>query len=145
VARKPAGSAKDFQLAVPGIAAVPANLLPIAAAREVTHPHGGPAKLRHQFAHAPKGARSTVALWDLKQVQECLGADSLQPIKIIDSAAHALKRKQPRIGGFRRGRSSRFYPLFSRWQGADPNHSEAKDITSRMAGNRRSFASKRLE
>ena len=80
------------------LAAISSYLLPIAAARKVTHPHRGPTEFCHDPRNAPEGAGRPIALWDLKEIQQCLTADALQPIKEIDFAAHTLQCEPPRIG-----------------------------------------------
>ena len=58
---------------------------------------------------ASKSARSPIALRDFKQIQQCLSADALQPIKKIDFATHALKREPPWISRLCRGSFRRFF------------------------------------
>ena len=85
-------------LHVAGLAAIPSYLLLVATPRQIAHPYCRPTKLRHDFRQTPKRARSPVALRDLKQVQQRLRTDALQPIKKVDFAAHALQREPPGIG-----------------------------------------------
>ena len=89
--------------------AIPSYLLPVPAPRKIPHAHSGPPELGHYSSQTPKHARSPIALWDLEQIQECLRADTLQPIKIIDLAAHTLKPELPRINGFCRGNFRCFF------------------------------------
>ena len=114
---------------VSSIAGIAPYLLLVAASREVAHSDRGPAQLRHNLCQSSKGAGGPVALRDFEQIQERLTADALQPVIEVNFAPHALQLEPPRIGGLCRGPLSRFYPLFSRWHGADPNRSKAEDFT----------------
>src|SRR5271157_5223964 len=87
------------------LAAISSYLLPVAAARKIAHPYCAPTQLEHHFRQPPKGARSPVALRDLKQIQECLTAHALQVIKIY-LAAHTFQAQLPRIDRFSRGKVS---------------------------------------
>jgi hypothetical protein len=48
-------------------------------------------------------------LWDFKQVQQHLTADTLKRIIKVDPTPHALKREPPGIDGFCRGNFRRFF------------------------------------
>ena len=54
-------------LHVARLAAISSYLLPVAASRQVAHPHRGPAELGHHFCQTSKGARGPIALRDFKQ------------------------------------------------------------------------------
>ena len=85
-------------LHVARLAAISSYLFPVAAPRKIPHPNCSPAQFCHHFCQTPERARSSVALWHFKQVQQRLGADTLQVIKKVDLAAHALQREPPGIG-----------------------------------------------
>jgi hypothetical protein len=77
---------------------VPADLLLVAAAREVTDPHSRPTQLPHQPGQTSKRAGRALALRHLEHVQHCLAAYPFLAIE-IDLASDALQRGQPRVGG----------------------------------------------
>src|SRR4051794_11847518 len=58
----------------PRIADVTANLLNVAAPREVAHAHSCPSELRHALGQMPVDTRCTAPLGDLKDVQKGLSA-----------------------------------------------------------------------
>ena len=96
-------------LHVARLTAISSYLLPVAAPRKIPHAHSGPPELGHYSSQTPKRARGPIALGHLEQIQKRLTTDALQPIKEIDFATHALKRKPPRIGRLCRGSFRRFF------------------------------------
>ena len=91
-------------LHVARLAAISSYLLPVAAPRKIPHPYCRPAQFGHDLWQTSKRARRPLALRDFKQIQQCLGTDTLQPIKEVDFAAHALQTQAPRIDRLCRGR-----------------------------------------
>jgi hypothetical protein len=79
------------------LSAVAADLLLVAAARQIPHPDCRPAEFGHHFRQASIGARSAIALWHFKQVQQGLRGDTFGTIENVDLAAHSLQRELPRI------------------------------------------------
>ena len=55
-------------LQVARVAAIPANLLAVTAARQISHPHRGPADIGHYSCGTAKHARDPIALWDFKKI-----------------------------------------------------------------------------
>src|SRR5712671_2700163 len=70
---------------------VAADLLLVAAAREVADPYSRPTQLRHQLRQTPVRACCAAALGHLKHVQQRLTAHALQTIK-LNLAADTLQR-----------------------------------------------------
>src|SRR3974390_1033908 len=70
----------------PSISAVATNLFLVAATRQVTYSHSGPAQLCHYLCQMPVGARCAAALRHLKYVQQGLAAHPFQPVEIYFSA-----------------------------------------------------------
>jgi hypothetical protein len=66
------------RLQVVSVAAIAAHLLLVAAACQIANSDCRPAQFSHKLGQPPEGARSTAALWDLKEVQECLRTDAAQ-------------------------------------------------------------------
>ena len=71
-------------------AAISSDLLPVSAPRKIPHPYCRPAEFSHHFRQASVGARSAVALRDLKKIQQRLTTNPFQPVKEVNFAAHAL-------------------------------------------------------
>ena len=63
------------------VANVPAHLLLVAAAREVTHAHRRPPEFGHHLRKLTVCAGGALPLWHLEKVQQRLSADPLEPIE----------------------------------------------------------------
>jgi hypothetical protein len=77
---------------------VPADLFFVSPSCQIPHPYSRPAELRHNLCKTTKRARCSLALRDLKKIQQRLTADALQPVEEVNFAAHALEREPPGIG-----------------------------------------------
>jgi hypothetical protein len=85
----PAGTGYD--LSFPEVAAIPANMLPVASSGQRPKPHSDPTHLRHDLGQTLVGAGATTLLWDSEEIEGGLGGDALDPI-IIDLTAQSLQR-----------------------------------------------------
>ena len=81
---------------VTSVTRVAANLLQIAATRQVAHPYRGPAYVPHHLRKTSARAGAAAALGDLQDVKHRLRADALDAI-VADFAAQALQAQQPGI------------------------------------------------
>ncbi len=91
----------------PSVASVAANLLLVAASRQVANTHRGPAELPHHLRKAATRSGPSIFLKDLQVVEERLGANSLDAV--ANFSVNALQAHVPRVNSLSGNRRLRIF------------------------------------